>query len=328
MATRTNKSQQLDVISRQERARRGPAWRWQCTALVATYNRHHLFRRDQLLIAASRYRAKFDKGLDHAVQACREFPLIDRASVLEMWPEQTLPLKILILGGVPSEEIAQRTGLEIDVVETWQALFFDIGDNRTATDWLTLHVFQPEQVAGRGDHAIKLKMAASGGAAVARHLLDDPQAPPKDESDRLRKRRDKLNFLAEKAASMALHTPTDAQRFLELHARIGFEQQRLDLAERRFTEKQLENARRHELRLARLRAAEQRAAVPRPSSSSPKSRDRATPPVAEPQPVGAPASMSATCSPAVLGPMNNPQDFDTPGLPNKQVPQFNLENKP
>jgi hypothetical protein len=212
-----------------------------------------VLRADPWLERIRCYRELVAAGHAEAVEAEAEYPDLARAAHLEQCPETTFRLRLLSLAGVPIEEIAERIGISPGTIETWQRVFFDLADFRDRRDWVEIHVCAPEQAAGRGDIAVQYRMALVGGPLVAGHLLD--VGPPADEADRVRKRRERLDLMTERAISMVLQDRRDAMKFIEFAHKVRSDERRLERDEQKLAHCVLEDARRHErgLFVARLR---------------------------------------------------------------------------
>ena len=241
---------------RRRRTLDGPAWRWRLAVHESAAALARLGA-DEITLRARRYRQllKRKKGARSALQADS---MIDMAVALNNDGDKAALLKIMTLSMLPDDEIAKRLEIELAALATWRALFFDVAGLEAARDWLSVHVIAPEERAGRGDLAVKLKLALAGGKSAARLILNAGMQIPLDEFERLENYRMRVNLLLEKAL---LLTPTNGQEALKLMKldvdyRLG--EKRLAFAERRFAETCRRRLQQHELAEARLRACEER----------------------------------------------------------------------
>lgn len=250
------KRNSITELIRGERAAQGPAWRLRLAQRLPEGLRSPLDA-DRLVSAARRYRACRARGGEPGDEAVRRYPDIEQAHALEDQTQVAFRLQIMLLGCLPEPEMLQRAGLDAATYATWRGLFFDVDEHRTARDWLEAHVYGRLEASGRGDDALLLRMAAAGGAEVARALLD-ADAPPKNELERVQKERQRLQRLAQRALSLAPTNGREALRFLKLYLDHQQVELRLTLAEERLAERCRENARNHEIKLGRQRLAELR----------------------------------------------------------------------
>lgn len=253
VTSRTRKEPCADAC-RARRASLGPRWRNKRARELLDGGRREPID-DQLVREAQQFHARAQVDAAAAEEA---FPTI--AQAVRLLDDEALlaVLKVATIGGLGTDEIAARTGQQAEVVEMWQKLFFDIFDFRNATDWLVLHVVQPEYDAGRTQVGAKLKLAMAGGPIAVRAILDEPSGALIDDALRWWRHGEQLFGMVEQALDMVLADSATAMKFLSRQADIMLAERRLNLEHDKLLEKCREGLRRHEQTMVRLRAAEAR----------------------------------------------------------------------
>jgi hypothetical protein len=125
-------------------------------------------------------------------------------------------LKIQVLGGCSSAEIAARLGLDEDVVKTAEALFFDVAPQLRAHDWVLCKVIIREEHDGNTDLATHMRMAYFGGPLVAQTNVDALERLPVVEVDRLYDQSLLLHAKAMQALAVPLRDSKSVLTFLKL----------------------------------------------------------------------------------------------------------------
>jgi len=193
--------------------------------------------------------------MDQQEQGRRLFPHIAAAEALSKDDSGILDdLKVLVVGNLPRPEIAARLRLGEDVVTTWELLFYDVRSTLTSYDWLLKAVIRPEEIAGNGSLAAKLKFATAG-PVMARAVLDA--------ESRVALQRG-VSLFDQKICLMirfqqALQLPFDSERaklfFIKRHADLLYRERRLGLAERRVVAQSEQALRKEKIAQARQEIA-------------------------------------------------------------------------
>ncbi len=241
----------------------GPAWRKQLADQASQdgHHRHPGARADRCLRDLCKFQELIGEdgaGLPHA-QA--RFPLIFKALEVQDRPAAVDALKIMVVGGLTYQEIEQRLGLDRAVIETWEAMYFDVRDLRDATTWLAAQVIEPARAEGNFQLANNLRLALGGGPAAVRAILSCQATLPLDEADRLYQRQIRLALKFEQALEIPLTTEENNLKFLKMYMHHQCETERLKVASRKLEQQCDAHRDRHELAKLRLEAAARRAAT-------------------------------------------------------------------
>lgn len=241
----------------------GPAWRKKLADQASQdgHHRHPAARADRCLRDLCKFQELIGEdgvGLPHA-QA--RFPLIVQALEVQDRPATVDALKIMIVGDLTHQEIAERLGLDRAVIETWEAIHFDVRDLRDATTWLAIHVIEPARAEGNFQLASHLRLALGGGPAAVRAIFSCQATLPLEEADRLYQRQIKLALKFEQALEIPLTTEENNLKFLKMYLHHQHETERLNIASRKLEQRCDAQRDRHELAKLRLEAAALRAAT-------------------------------------------------------------------
>jgi hypothetical protein len=166
--------------------------------------------------------------------------------------------KILVLGDCPESEVADLLELDQRVLTAWEALFFDVRDNRQASDQVLAQVIAPEQRGGNAHLAAMMKFAHAGGSVAARAILKAESRVKLQQGVTLFDKKILLNLKLDEAMSLSLDTERSRLFFVRHHAELLEKERRLHLQERKLelrcqealqkeaqAEARLERARRH-----------------------------------------------------------------------------------
>jgi hypothetical protein len=197
-------------------------------------------------------------GESGTAKAEKAFPALFAAEQLNGDPGVVATLKLMVVGGLPRDEIAQRIDTDLDVVAAWEKIHFDIREVRDATDWLASHVIAAEQRDGNEELAAKLRIAIGGGAEAARAILDLDDDLPCDQADRLFVRRLKLHIKFDQAMAIPLVDDSSKMRLVKLHADIQISLRGLELESQKLVQKCIESRNRFELAKMQVEAAAER----------------------------------------------------------------------
>jgi hypothetical protein len=197
------------------------------------------------------------RGLD---QVEKQFPLFWAAEQLNEDDLRTRPLKLMVLGNLPLAEVSRRSGIDEQVVDVWEKLFFDVRGQRESVDWLAINVIGKEFRKGNPEFARQMRLAIAAGPVGVAVLLDAETEAPLDEADRLLRRRAKIHAKLDWLADTPITSVSHAMQMTKLHAQIMFEERRLALAYKKLEARCTEGLRRHEAAMERLRNVDRRAA--------------------------------------------------------------------
>jgi hypothetical protein len=141
--------------------------------------------------------------------------------------------KVSILGNLPLVEIAERLGMNEDVLATAKELFFDLTGMRHAASWMACHVFIPETKAGDPDLAARMRIAFHRGPAGARAVLDAHDDLPMKEAQRLVDQEILLHSKAQAALEFEL-TEENSLKYLKLFTSYDIARKRLEFEREKF----------------------------------------------------------------------------------------------
>ena len=243
----------------ERRALGGPAWRSKLVQQLPRRRSHRLVRAsDEPVRRLHHCRQLCRNGKTGIEQAEALYPDIAAAERLHK-SDRTDSLKIAVLGGLESKEIARRFSLDEAVIEAWEQIYFDVRGMREAVGWIHTHVIQAEQSAGRAELAARLKFVAAVGPVSARVTLDADTRVPLGEGQRLFDRRLKLHFKFDAAAEMRVDSDREKLRFMRMYLDLAMQEKRLDLQERKLTQRCREAIDKTRTDKMRLELAKQRA---------------------------------------------------------------------
>jgi hypothetical protein len=144
----TMKKADIDHLNMEHRFR-GPMWRY-CLAEQYAGSKPGSIpdELDQLTRATTDYLRLCQLDGSGPDWAARKYPLIAAAFMFIQNEKVVKRFKVSILGNLPLVEIAERLGMNEDVLATAKELFFDLTGMRHAASWMACHVFIPETKAG------------------------------------------------------------------------------------------------------------------------------------------------------------------------------------
>jgi hypothetical protein len=183
---------------------RAPAWRWRLAAYLLGRGRRgrRRWRSDPWLARALRFRRAARAGArrrakDAEVQAALAFR--DEGD-----PRLRLEVEARLLAGQGYDAVAGRCGLDPAVVVAYEKLFYDVVDQRHATDYLMAFAVDPGGTLRSGDpdtSALVRLFALFGGPLVLDvllHVLGIRPAPPGEEPSPETVRRARFALLTKK----------------------------------------------------------------------------------------------------------------------------------
>lgn len=165
--------------------------------------------------------------------AARKYPLIAAAFKFIQNEKVMERFKLSILGNLPLTEIAERLGVNEDVLATAEALFFDLTGMRHAATWMVCHVFMPETKAGDPDLGARMKIAFHRGRAGARSVLDAHDDLPMEEAQRLMDQEILLHSKVQAALQFEL-TEENSLEYLKLFTSYDIARKKLEFEREKF----------------------------------------------------------------------------------------------
>ncbi|MCY2994864.1 MAG: hypothetical protein NTY19_44435 [Planctomycetota bacterium] len=247
--------------NRAERGVRGPRHRL-CLAGELPYSPRdpRLRRYDEKVRAAHHFSTLVAEGSDGAKRARALYPLVAAAFALNEDAATVARLKICVLADLDEEETVCRTGVDIAVLRTWEALFFDARKCREAIGWVASHIIHPEVAAGNLDLAAKLKLVAALGQLGAVAILDADSRVSVSAGEQLFQKKLALHLKYDRAMTMT-EGPKDHFRFIRLYSQLKMQEHRLKVQETKVAEKCNAALRKHELAQFRLEIERERQQV-------------------------------------------------------------------
>jgi len=242
------------------RGLRKPAWRLELAGRLPPHRKHRLVREaDADVRAVHHFQLLRARGKSGKTRAEALYPAIAAAFALNQDEARCTAAKILTLGGCERSEIAARLGVEEQILEKWESLFFDVREWRDAVGWIHHHVIQPEYDRENGQLASKMKAATAGGPIVARAILDLESRVPVTAAEKLFDRQLALHLKLDAALELPLSTNREKMFFIKLYAQLQWQEKRLKLTERKLEKQCAEAHARQERTRIRLEMTEQRA---------------------------------------------------------------------
>ena len=248
------------TVDRSQRGYLGPAWRYELALwlpprvaprVAQSYDAHVRDLRTYLTL----------KGEGDLARAEQRVPAIAAADELNQNSDLTATIKFMVVGDLPCDEIAQRTGVPVAVLETWERCFFDVRDLREATSWLSVHVIRKERRCGDPVLAGRLQLAACMGPVAVRAVLAAEEGLPIDEADRLFQQKLRLQVKMDEAIAMPLTSDKELVKFFSRATWMQVELKRIELGTKKLEHKCAQARDRHELSKLRLELAHERLAV-------------------------------------------------------------------
>ena len=221
----------------------GPAFRWkQAQRLAKSQRGVRVAQADEQIQQATAYLRTYQAiGRE---SADRKYPTLAAACTFTENEPSFRTFKVSILGSLPRAEVAARLGVDQQVINVAESLFFDIRGQSQASGWMSCHVFVPEAKFGSKEQAAQMKLAHSGGPVVARALLDGQDKLPLEHAQQIIDQELQLHAKLQAALEFDLDAGV-AQRFLEIFLEYDLQRRKLDFEREKF---QLDCARARELR--------------------------------------------------------------------------------
>jgi hypothetical protein len=140
---------------------RTPDYRWQRASYLCAHQQRtdHCWD-DNLIMRARAFLLRLDRHdgvLDHP-RLARLDPAILGAHRVRFNGDERFrwQLEARIVGEQPAAEIANRTGLSLDVVEAYEHLFYFVRDRLRSTDWVAMFIFGPRLYTGFSEDDVEL----------------------------------------------------------------------------------------------------------------------------------------------------------------------------
>lgn len=240
--------QAMREIAMEQRDLRGPEWRWDLAAETLNDRqglRLRRFGRD--FCDVHHYRMLCEHSPVGRKQAFHLHPTIVAAERLNTDTVKTGHLKVAVLGELDPKEVCRQLNIDEAVFCAWEKTFFDARGCRSATGWIQIHVIQPEIAAGRGELAARLRMVSAVGPVAAQVILKADTRLPIREAQKLFERKLKLQLKFDAAVELTTDTDKSRMFFIGQHAKLLFEEKRLQHAREKLEKKCAEALNRHEL---------------------------------------------------------------------------------
>jgi len=224
-----------DRFRRAHRSLLGPAWRYQlATDRPAGTSRLADAGEDPGVIELRHFFARtLRDGLQEASVA---YPLLAQAAEVEQDPAKRDDAMLMVAGGLTLEEMSERLKLPSEVIQTWEANYFDLRDVRECLLFMHTAVICPLRGAGRMRFAAEIRLGVLAGPAGVRAVWDCDK-PPVDEAERIFQRSIKMHLKMDAAAAMPISTEREALAYLKLGTRLVIEDNRIKLATSQLIEK-------------------------------------------------------------------------------------------
>jgi hypothetical protein len=237
----------------------GPTWRFTLAQRLASDDSPWLREQcDQLVCdTAQCIRRKQTEGQAEGESLVAETKIIAAIDAWEM-KETRRSLTILVLADCPTAEIAERLGLEEEMVITIEALFLDIRERRESRSWINTHVIQATMELGESDLANKYRAAYWGGSVVAMAILDAEERIPFEEVERIHDAELLLHMKMKAALELPLDNSVSAQRFIESFCDYNHRRKRLEFEQEKFRQRCEDSLRKHDLAEQRIQATLER----------------------------------------------------------------------
>lgn len=190
--------------------------------------------------------------------AAKQFPVTAAAKSLWESPEVREQFIILTLGDCERDSIAKRLNIDLNILQTMEALFFDVRSFREAAGWINAHVILPESKAGHIDLAIKYRHAYWGGAKIAGWILETGKGILGDSVQQIAEQEQLLQLKCLAALEMPLTNSKETLQFLRVSLDHQHRSQRLEFEKEKFRSRAEQGIRDFKLAERRQRDTETR----------------------------------------------------------------------
>jgi hypothetical protein len=205
--------------------RRAVDWRWRKAGYLLDRGLRWSRRRDdELTRIAKQYQAGLRRcrGEADRRRLARRMPDIGAAvAIHDGEPTARLAVETRLLAGEPSEAIARRCGVPVEVAEVYEQLFFNVADRLTSTSYILFHAIGAASYRGfdGDDRGAVLKwFAYMGGPVVLDALIDRVYgSPDRPEDERFL---DELRLKLAVAIKLLPIDATTAPKLIRLYLRL------------------------------------------------------------------------------------------------------------
>ena len=248
-----------EKFARCQRGLQGPGWRSKTAQEMTNVNSLSVAQLgDPLTIAAVKYFALRADDVDGRERAAAAYPKIEAAIALHDDNDKTDVVKLMILADFPVAAIGTRVGVEPEVIQVWEELFFDVRGMRSATNWLSMQVVNHEHKAGNTELAARMKVAIVAGIDGVNAVLALDEGAPVDEAERLFQRKLKLSLKFDAAAEMPIDSERSRLAFIKLYVHLQLSERHLELAGKNLSARCAEARNRHELANLQMEYSQER----------------------------------------------------------------------
>lgn len=210
----------------------GPAYRWNLAKRLAKSQRSaRVAQADGQIQRATAYLRIFQEFGQEP--AARKDPTLAAACRLAENERTFSTLKLSILGSLPRAEVAARLGVDQQVIDVAETLFFDISRLSQASSWMNCHVFIPEARFGSKELAAKLKLAHHGGPVMVRALLNGHEKVPLEEAQQIIDQELQLHAKLQAALEFDLDAQS-AGEFLKVFLEYDLQRKKLQFEREKF----------------------------------------------------------------------------------------------
>ncbi len=227
----------------------GPEWRWREAQRRMAAQKPPWPLPDRLVGQLTVYLGLKRRSLP---DAARRFPRLAAAEQVHQQPALAERLRLMVAAQVPPEQIAARLAIATEIVQLYEAIFFDVRQHLHQGSWIVIHVLHPLEKSGNFQLSARFRAALSGGTAVLDALLSDEIDFPVTFTEQMFKKRTHLMALESEAISVVPLDRESAWKFVQMGARWRIESRRIELAEKRLDAKCLAAARDFELKRQKL----------------------------------------------------------------------------
>lgn len=236
----------LEEFVRHQRCRQGPAWRSRWVGGTPSL----LDGEDETLRNFAAYRRLVEtSGAQCAITA---MPTFAAAEALNDAGERTSALMLMTLAEMDYDAMQRRTGIDVEILKLWEALYFDARGQRQAIGWLAQHVIEPARQNGRFQFAAQLCFASMAGETAVCAMLDAESGTYLDEAERLFQRGLTLSTKLDAVAAMTLGSERAGLRFAKLHVELMVAGRRWKHDREKLRQRSIEAQQRYELQKLRL----------------------------------------------------------------------------
>lgn len=232
----------------------GADWRMQSAEAIASRAKRRRGRQEEpLVLELAEYSALKKQGPRGAAVIESRFARFWQAEQLHGDAAKTRNLMLMTLADIPHPEMARRSGLDVGLLQTWEALFFDARGQRESISWLSRQIIGKTLARGDSELAGQMRLAIALGRVGVELILDVGQNVPLDDADRLLQRRLKVQLAFERLADMPLVSDAQVLSLANLRTRLMLSEKRIELARENLEARCANQIRRHQREMERLK---------------------------------------------------------------------------